>query len=231
MLTLAHAAFETAKISLPTVLEARRGELKQEDCDRRLRSWSEALLKRVDAQLTVKGLENLLPNSSFVVVSNHQSHYDIPALYQALPLSLRMAAKKELFSTPLWGSALRSSGFVEIDRKSPKAAFRSLRASGKALVEREQSLFVAPEGTRSQGGQLGEFKRGAFEIARTMRLPILPVAISGTWKIHAKGALMVTRSRPVTVTVLPIIEHSQFKTTEELRVAAQEQIRACLERD
>ena len=53
---------------------------------------------------------------AYVVMSNHQSHYDIPVLYQALDISLRMVAKRELFRIPLWAQAMRSAGFVELDR-------------------------------------------------------------------------------------------------------------------
>src|SRR5690606_1025705 len=99
---------------------------------KRLRRWAARLLQRVGADLKVSGSEHVERGPGpFVVVSNHQSLYDIPALYVGLPLSLRMAAKTELFRIPLWGSALRASGFVEINRSSPTEARRALQLAGE----------------------------------------------------------------------------------------------------
>lgn len=217
---LFHAALETAKISLPTVIEARRGALKQEDCDRRLRSWAGKLLDRVGARLSVEGLQNLEFGSSsipgpFVVVSNHRSHYDIPVLYAALPLSLRMAAKAELFKTPLWGQALRDSGFVLIDRKNPDRAHSALREAGERMRRTGISLYVAPEGTRSSDSDLGRFKAGAFRMAQVMGLPILPVALTGTDCIHRKGERRIGKGCEVRVRVLaPLLPQSSASPEE-----------------
>ncbi len=210
-LVLFHAMIETLRISIPTVLDARSGRLTTETCDRRLRSWSERLLSRVDAHVSVEGLENLerIPGP-YVVVSNHQSHYDIPALLAALPLSLRMAAKKEIFSTPIWGKALHASGFVEIDRSNPKEAVRALRKAGDTMRRDSVSLFVAPEGTRSIDGELGKFKRGAFEVARVTGVPVLPVAIQGTRHIHQRGSCRLMKGCSVRVRILPPIAPVEF---------------------
>ncbi len=226
---LFHAMMETALISAPTVWESRRGTLTQAACDLRLRSWSERLLKRTETKLRVSGLEHLKTSAGpFVVVSNHQSHYDIPALYQALPLSLRMAAKQELFQIPLWGPALRASGFVEIDRSSPKAAFRALRAAGDHMKQEGLSLFVAPEGTRSETGELGPFKSGAFDLARIVRLPILPVAIDGTIQIHQKGSRHINKGVAVEIRVLSPIEARDFGPPRTLATTVRDRIENAL---
>jgi 1-acyl-sn-glycerol-3-phosphate acyltransferase len=186
-------------------------------------------LARVDAHVRVVGAERLGSSPGpFVVVSNHQSHYDIPALYSVLPLSLRMAAKKELFNTPLWGSALRESGFVEVDRSSPKAALRALRKAGEAMHRDQLSLFVAPEGTRSADGTLAEFKRGAFDVARFSKVPILPIAISGTLNIHRKGTRRVNRGIAVTITILDPIYPDQFPKGNKLADHVRQEILAAL---
>lgn len=224
LFVLSRVAWETVKISLPTVIEARRGTLRQEACDERLRSWAQHLLRQVRAEVTVGGLENVEDVAGpYVVVSNHQSHYDIPALYVTLPFSLRMAAKAELFKTPLWGRALRDSGFVKIERSSPRLAHLALEQAGQTMRDFSVSLFVAPEGTRSVDGTLGRFKTGAFRLAQQTGLPILPVAINGTRDIHRKGQLRVKRGARVRVEILPpvVVDRSTNlkQTVEQVRSA------------
>lgn len=228
---LSRVAWETVRISFPTVVEARRGTLTQEACDRRLRSWAARLLSQAGAEVTVDGLENVQELAGpYVVVSNHQSHYDIPALYVTLPFSLRMAAKAELFKTPLWGRALHDSGFVKIERSSPRAAHLALEEAGRRMRELSVSLFVAPEGTRSTDGKIGSFKAGAFRLARQNGLPILPVAISGTRDIHTKGERRIKRGAQVRVEVLPPIALDESanlkKEAERVRRAIAAQVGA-----
>lgn len=215
-LVLLHTALETVKISLPTVIEARRGVLQQEHCDARLRSWASRVLGHVGANVVVDGLEHLSKSDGpFIVVSNHQSLYDIPVIYASLPLRLRMAAKAELFNVPLWGRALRDSGFVSIDRKNPDRARQALFEAGERMRKSGISLYVAPEGTRSSDGKLGRFKRGAFLLAQVTGLPVLPVAIAGTFSIHQKGERRIARGRQVRVQVLPTLLPSECTTAEE----------------
>jgi 1-acyl-sn-glycerol-3-phosphate acyltransferase len=214
---LAHAAVETARISIPAVLGARRGTLTPAECDTMLRSWAERLLRQVGVELEVGGLEHLAQSTAYVVMSNHQSHYDIPTLFSALPLSLRMVAKQELFRTPLWGPAMTAAGFIAIDRGNQKAAYKALQRGGELMRSQGLSLYIAPEGTRSADGTVASFKRGGFEVARATRAPILPVAIDGTRAILAKGESRVHRGRRVRVRVLAPLHEPDFKDMDGLR--------------
>lgn len=226
---LARAAFETARICLPTVLEARRGVLRQEDCDARLRSWAARVLEHVDAKLVVSGAEHLKEAPGpFVVVGNHQSYFDIPVMYAALPLPLRMAAKAELFEIPLWGPALRAANFVRIDRKHPDRAHEALREAGERMRQSGTSLFVAPEGTRSADGSLGPFKSGAFRMAEVMGFPIVPVAISGTYGIHRKDGAHVGRGCEVKVRILAPLLRGENTTPEAWAELARAKIKEAL---
>lgn len=222
---LLHAALETARICIPTLIDARRGSLRHADCDDRLRRWATRLLHNARVDVSVHGLDEIEGESrTFVVVSNHQSHYDIPVLYSTLPLSLRMAAKKELFQTPLWGPALRASGFVEMDRSNSRAAYQALRKAGHFLRQHSISLFVAPEGTRSPDGSLGSFKKGAFHLAKIAEVPVLPIAIDGTFRIHAKGSRFVQRGCHVNVRLLPPMLPEHFGSVKTMAESARDTI-------
>ncbi|HSC86438.1 MAG TPA: lysophospholipid acyltransferase family protein [Polyangiaceae bacterium] len=204
---LGRAIGHTATISWPTVWEAARGRADADRSDQRLAWWSARLLEDADVKLEVRGLERVERDRSYVVLSNHQSLYDIPVLFQALPLRLRMAAKAELFRIPIWGRAMAESGFVRIDRARGSEAREALLDAGRRLSAGGRSLWIAPEGTRGSGeGPLLPFKTGALNVAAAVGLPLLPVAIRGTAAILGRRQRRVQRGQRVTVSVLPPIE-------------------------
>jgi 1-acyl-sn-glycerol-3-phosphate acyltransferase len=142
-------------------------------------------------------------------MSNHQSLYDIPALYQTLPLRLRMVAKAELFKIPIWAQAMRVAGFVELDRSARERAIASLERA-KAALAQGTSIWIAPEGTRSRDGSLAPFKLGGFHLAAGAGAHILPVSVAGTRSIlPAKGARVVAGAI-VRVTVHPPIDPAEY---------------------
>ncbi|HTA90353.1 MAG TPA: 1-acylglycerol-3-phosphate O-acyltransferase, partial [Polyangiaceae bacterium] len=179
---LLHAASVTLRISVPTIIQALRGTLTPELCDARLDWWSKQLLTKAAISLQITGAERARTGAAFVVMSNHQSHYDIPVLYQSLPLRLRMVAKSELFRIPIWAQAMRAAGFVELDRGARERAIQSLERAKQALAQ-HTSIWIAPEGTRSRDGALGPFKLGGFHLAAGAGARILPVTISGTRRV------------------------------------------------
>ena len=153
--------------------------------DRIVRWWATAWLRAAGARVTVHGLEHIRADTAYVVVSNHQSNLDPMAHLRALPLSLRVLAKREMFQIWLLGPAIRAIGMIEVDRDSPDLG-RIDQAAARALAA-GHSLLVYPEGTTSPDGTIGEFKDGAFIIAVTSQVPVLPVAIDGTRRIWPPG--------------------------------------------
>jgi 1-acyl-sn-glycerol-3-phosphate acyltransferase len=105
------AAFETFKISVPTLWDAALQRTDYRRCDIRLASWSRHLVTQAGIVIETSGRENLSPGETYVVMSNHQSHYDIPVIFQALSIPVRMVAKAELFRLPVFGRAMLDSGF------------------------------------------------------------------------------------------------------------------------
>jgi 1-acyl-sn-glycerol-3-phosphate acyltransferase len=197
---LAQAAIETLRISLPTIVEAARGTLTREVCDERLDSWSRRLVRQAGIRLSVAGCEKIVPGEAYVVMSNHQSHYDIPVLFQALGVPLRMVAKTEIFRIPFMSGAMRAAGFVEVDRKNRASAIHTL-ATAHERLSGPVSIWIAPEGTRSKTGRLGSFKKGGFYLARQSGLRILPVSIEGTRFALPAGGMTVTKGVDVQVTI------------------------------
>src|SRR5437016_1217346 len=148
----------TLAITIPSVLEVFRGSYRREDGDRRLRWWSERLLSYVDLRFRVVNAHGVeIPHGRpCILMSNHSSLYDIPLLFMALPGSIRVLTKKELFRVPIWGRGLAAGEFVAIDRNDRAKAIRDLAAARNKMAD-GIVLWVAPEGTRSLDGRLGPF--------------------------------------------------------------------------
>ena len=203
---LAHAVVETARISIPTVLERASDH---ETFDRRLDSWSKKLLDEAHITLDVDGAGSV-PDGEVVIMSNHASLYDIPVLFQSVPKRLRMVAKTELFRIPVWGRAMRASGFVELDRGNKERAMAALQLARKKMHEDRISIWIAPEGTRSKTGIMGPFKQGGFHLAIDAGLPILPVTIVGTHDVLAKGKSEIKTGVPIRVVMHAAIDALQW---------------------
>jgi 1-acyl-sn-glycerol-3-phosphate acyltransferase len=181
------AAFQAARITAPTFVEAMRGASDRAAQDRRLRRFGRAIVEQTRMRLTVGGAERVPPGRAYVYMSNHQSHLDIPVIYATVPSpTVRMVAKSELFRIPFFGRALRSADFVEIDRGDRTKAVAAITSAGE-LIASGVSVWIAPEGTRSKDGALGALKKGGFHLARDTGTPIVPVAIRGTHEALPPG--------------------------------------------
>ena len=144
------------------------------------RLWVEWLLRTNGIRLRLDGMENLKKDQSYILVSNHASILDIPALISAAPFPVRFLAKKSLLWFPIFGWVLYFSGHILIDRESAQSALRSLKKA-PSLLKKGISIIVFPEGTRSPDGEVKEFKRGAFLLAQHSKFPVVPISISGTY--------------------------------------------------
>ncbi len=140
------------------------------------RQWGRMLLKVSFVDATVRGGGRLDPDASYVVVANHASYMDIPALYSALPLEIRFFAKKGLFAIPLLGWHLRRAGHLPVVRGDARASLKSMSEGAKLMRERGVSVLLFPEGGRSEAG-LRQFKEGAAYIAIKAGVPVVPVGL------------------------------------------------------
>ncbi len=192
--------YETLAISWPTVLDALHGRLTKQICDDRLEGWARAVVENARLTVNVTGREHLRPHETYLVMSNHQSLYDIPVLFHVIGPNVRMVTKKELFRVPVFGGALAAAGFISIDRSDRDRAIRSLDEA-RALLASGTHVWIAPEGTRSRTGQLLPFKKGAFYLAFEAGLPILPVTLRGTRDVLAAKGVLSTPGAAVNVAI------------------------------
>lgn len=132
-----------------------------------------------------------------VIMANHQSLFDIPALLAAIPGQSRFIAKRSLFRIPVFGWAMALGGFIPVDRKDRSTAKDSFAAALDKL-SRGASIVVFPEELRSLGGRVLPFRRGGFLMAFKSGLPIVPVGLQGTLAVQSRRSFLI---RPQTVTV------------------------------
>ena len=143
-------------------------------------TWVARVIAGVRFETVRKG--EVDPTRSYVIVSNHQSLYDIPGLMLNLGLQFRWVIKKSFVYVPLFGWALWLTGHVFIDRSSPKKSLKSMDDAARKL-RKGVSITVFPEGTRSDDGLVREFRSGGFLLAVRNNLPILPVTVNGSYKV------------------------------------------------
>lgn len=159
--------------------------------------WAPGLMLGAGARLRVEGAERIDWSRPQVLVANHQSMIDIPALFRAAPVPLRFVLKEELTRIPFLGWYIRAMGMIGIARGDGRKA----RASIERAAERVRggaTLVAFPEGTRKPEGLPAAFKGGAFQIAIAAGCPVLPVSISGSGAVLPPGGFKV---RPGTITL------------------------------
>lgn len=156
-------------------------------------SFARLCLRVGGTRLEVHGTDHIEPGQVYVVVTNHESAWDAPVIVAGLSdLVLRHVAKAEIMRIPIFGHALRLTGNVTVTRHETEADTRRLR-EGMGMRDPDVSVVFFAEGTRSRDGAFHPFKLGAFATALEWRLPVLPVAIAGTYPIWPKGTLRLRR--------------------------------------
>lgn len=165
--------------------------------------WARGILRICGVKVEVEGIDNLDFSSNYIYVSNHASVFDIPAVMGYIPDQIRMVFKKELARIPLFGWAVRTGGYIVIDRGDSLGAMRSLEKAAET-IRRGASVVLFAEGTRTKTGKLQPFKRGAFNLAVRGGVPIVPLTINGSYKILPKsrfrinpGTIQLKLSKPI----------------------------------
>ncbi len=177
---------------------ALKGEANVAVTDEYIKEFWELELQEAHASLYVKGRHLLQPGQVYLFMSNHESWLDIPAMFAAVPGSLRMVSKAGLMQIPVVGPAMERAGFIAVDRKNRPKAIKQLELAKERLLS-GISIWMAPEGTRSRDGELLPFKKGGFHLAMSLSLPIVPVFIEGSRDVMPADSLSINTNKAITV--------------------------------
>jgi len=165
--------------------------------------WAYIMLKVTCVRPSIKGKEKIVRGQSYIIISNHQSEYDILAIVTTLGIQFRWIIKKELRKVPLFGYALYKSRNIFIDRGQSETAMKSIRDGLDRLPQGVSVMFFA-EGTRSEDGTIQPFKKGGFIMALEKGMQILPITVNGSRKVLPKKSLVFKPGRIEVVVANPI---------------------------
>ena len=191
--------------------------------------WSKAFFRLMFLPVSVDGFEHIQPHQSYVFVANHQSMFDVWLVYGWLPVVFKWLMKAELRHIPFVGTACKAAGHIFVERKNAKASVESLQQIEKQLTDGVCTV-IFPEGTRSRNGETGRFKRGAFQIALDLGLPVIPLSLSGCFDVLPKGKPFVSW-HPVHMHIGEPIDLKQFADPNEAIEAVRKAVIAGISKD
>jgi len=185
--------------------------------------WSRLICILLLISVKVNGREKLHKRTSYVFVPNHQGAFDIFLIYGYLGRNFKWMMKKSLRKIPLVGKACQSAGHIFVDRSGPKRVLETIRKAKTSLTN-GVSLVVFPEGARTFTGHMGYFKKGAFQLADDLQLPVVPVTIDGSFEILPRTGKWIHRYRMILTIHEPILPKS--KGVENVRETMDEAYKA-----
>jgi 1-acyl-sn-glycerol-3-phosphate acyltransferase len=202
--------------------------LKPKTVDRWIKINLRFLFKMLFIKVHSEGSENIDPEKTYLFMSNHSSLFDIPLLEAYIPTFVRGVEALRQFKWPVYGWVIKRLGNIPIDRKNIHASIRSMKTTERSL-KGGLSIVILPEGHRTLDGNLGEFKRLPFHLAKQAEVSIIPIGISGLFELKRKGSWHI-RPCPVSIKFGEAVgmEEIEALSVDELRDKIREKICALI---
>ncbi len=153
------------------------------------RNWARQLLLIAGISVRIRGLENLDPRGNYVFAGNHLSLFDTPVVLANIPRQFLFLVNAKYVKLPFLGTHLRRSGHFSVDQSDMRGSLKVMTEAARRIDEKKLSILLFPEGRRSAGGELGDFKEGAAYIAIKAQAPVIPFALRGTREALPVGSL------------------------------------------
>ena len=166
--------------------------------------------------------EKIDPNKTYVIVSNHRSLVDILVAF-TLFTHFKWVSRSELFKLPLIGWNMRLNRYARLKRggKGNRSNIKKMYRACEKHLKRGSSIFLFPEGTRSETTEIGPFREGAFVLAKRRNVPVLPLVISGSERTMENGRLNFLSRARISITVLDEISPETFQDNSSKILATQ----------
>ena len=160
--------------------------------------WAKFMIRIFLLPIKVVGLENLEPDKKYIFVANHQGFWDVFMMFGYLGHNFKWMMKDSLRKMPFVGKGCYDTGHIFVNRESPQ---KEIFVKAIRILKSGTSLGVFAEGTRTDTGRLGEFKKGAFAIADMTQVEVVPLAIEGSFKLLPKKAIFMNWT-PLKITIM-----------------------------
>lgn len=171
--------------------------------------WSRVCLALSLCPVEVRGREHLpSADAPCVVVANHQSAYDIFTLNGHVGIPFKWVMKAELRKMPFVGKACEAAHYIFVDETKPSSIAHTIE-DAKRVLATGNSIFIFPEGSRTETGRMIRFKKGAFVMASELDVPILPVSIDGAYEVLPRGHYLPFPHR-IILTIHPAFHMSEL---------------------
>lgn len=179
-------------------------------------SWSRNLNRAAGAKVTIVGLKNIPEGNKLCFISNHQGGFDIPLILGYMPRTIGFIAKKELDMIPILNIWMRAVGCIFINRKDRRASLDVINR-GAEQIKNGHPMIIFPEGTRSRGPKMNQFKNGSLKLPIRSGADIIPVTIDGSYKLKELNGGLIQPGE-VTLTIHKPLKATDFKEedTQEL---------------
>ena len=163
----------------------------------------------IGLNLKITGEQHLWSHRPAVFVFNHQSNVDLVIAARLLRRDITGVGKREIRDMPIIGRIMEGAGVVLIDRKNTTSAIDAMKPLVDAMRVEGKSVCLSPEGTRTIGPKLSEFKKGAFHLAMQAGVPMIPIVIHNSGDVQPKGDV-IFHPGTVEVEVLPPVDTSKW---------------------
>lgn len=212
--------FGTIILTMPALIRTKmldkKGEIEKRDAlvYKVTTLWAKILLKAAGVKVIVHGVENIPKDKNVLYIGNHQGNFDIPIYMSQIPGLKGFVSKIEVKKIPGVRTWMEYMYCVFMDRSNIRKAGEAI-IHGIKILKSGHSLVIFPEGTRSKGNNMGEFKAGSFKLATKSKCPIVPVTIDGSYKIMETNKRKWTL-KPATVNLYihPAIETANLSKEE-----------------
>lgn len=170
--------------------------------------WSQLICRILLLPIKVNNNQLVKTNQSYIFVANHQGSFDIFLIYGFLGRNFKWMMKKSLRSIPFVGKACQSAGHIFVDKSGPKKIQETIEQARHTLID-GTSLVVFPEGSRTFNGKMKPFKKGAFQLADELQLPIVPLTIDGSFEVLPRTGGFIRRHRMILTMHDPLYPQGQ----------------------
>ncbi|MCM1992847.1 lysophospholipid acyltransferase family protein [Oceanirhabdus seepicola] len=175
--------------------------------------WARRNVKISGAKVNIFGEENIPKDIPVVFISNHQGNFDIALFMSYIEKPKGYIAKAEMKKVPLIRTWMEFMNCVFMDRSNLRKSAQAI-IEGVKILKGGHSLVIFPEGTRSKGGPLGEFKAGSFKLATKAKVPIIPITIDGSYKLLEQNKNKI-KPAEVNLYIHPMIETKELSKEEQ----------------